>query len=494
MAAFVGVVNASTLFLETDNDSLWQAAYETLRYQDPTFERNAWSKWDGTVRMFNKKNGTFPSGLLSMMLKLCRDYEDKVDIEPLLKNLVRDISREDIQEWVDNLNVSSGGNPIKPYDYQVEALYYSVKYTRYLALAATSAGKSLMQYMKARFWLDMMADEAKILIVVPTLQLTQQLYKDFKDYSQLNGWDTDAYVHVAGDGVSPYTRKRIVICTWQTLKNQDREFFQPFNFLMGDEAHTFSSESLDYISSSCINCWQRVGLTGTLRRNDPNHKIRVCKIFGDSKRLVTTKQLQDRGLATKTVVNMIVMSYPTEQRRKWRNDCTLEKETKIICGYEPRNKILVNLGRKLKGNSLFLFNNIETHLEVVKEEMIKAGLKPFVIHGDISVEEREEIKRYMETHDDVILLASYGTTSTGISIKKLHNLVFAFPSKSNIRIQQSIGRMLRIHDSKDIAFIYDLIDEMKFDGRRNRTMEWAAERLDIYREEGQTIKTIKVDI
>lgn len=492
--AFIGVVNASTLFIETDNESLWQGLYDSLRYKEPTFQTNKWSKWDGTVRMFNKKNGTFPSGLLSTVLKMCIEYGEKYELEPMLKTLVRDIKKEDIQDWTDNLKVSSGGIEIKPYDYQVEALYYSIKYTRYLALAATSAGKSLIQYLTARFWLEMMGDEGKILIVVPTLQLVTQLAKDFEDYSQLNGWDSNSFVHTAGDGVSPYTRKRIVICTWQTLKNQDRDFFQPFNFLIGDEAHTFSSECLEYISNSCINCWQRMGLTGTLRRNDPDHKIRVSKIFGDVKRLVTTKQLQDRGLATKTIVNMIVLSYPTELRRKWRSDPVLEKETKILCGYEPRNNVLVNLGKKLKGNSLFLFNNIETHLEVVKDSMIAAGLKPFVIHGDVSVEEREEIKRHIETNDNVVLLASYGTTSTGISIKKLHNLVFAYPRKSNISIQQSIGRMLRLHDSKDISYIYDIVDELKYDGRINRAMDWAAERLDLYREEGQDIRAIRKEI
>ncbi|AXF41449.1 hypothetical protein SHAb15599_00087 [Acinetobacter phage SH-Ab 15599] len=492
--AYIGAVNASTFFIETDNESLIQSLYEEMRYKEPEFQQNQFSKWDGKKRLFNRKNGTFPSGMLSMVLSYCKLYEEKADIQECIKEIIRPIERKDIQEWVDNLDIRSGGNKITPYDYQVEGLYNSIKYSRYLALAATSAGKTLLQYLCCRFWQEMMGEEGKILIVVPTLQLVNQTYADFGDYSSHDSnWSVDMNCHKAGDGVSPYSRKQIIICTWQTLGKQEREYFYGFNFLMGDEAHTFGSDTLDNIANNCINCWQRLGLTATLRRNSEDHRMKVAKHFGDSLRLISTKELQDRGLATKTVVNMIGLEYPTEVRRKWRNNPNYRDEMDFLIEYEPRNDVIVRLASRLKGNSLFLFNNIE-HIEIISAKLTEKGVYHFVIHGDIKVEERDDIKAIIERGDDIVLLATYGTTSTGISIKKLHNLVYAHPRKTNISIQQSIGRLLRLHDSKDIAYIYDIFDIMQFSGKKNKSMEFAGERLSIYVEEGHPINSIMMQI
>lgn len=496
MTTYIGHINASKLFIETDNEGLIQTLYEKLRYEEPEFSPNKFSKWNGVVRLFNKRDGSFPYGLLSDVIKEVIAYNLPYEIDPFLKTTIRDITRADIQEWVDGLDIRNEvGDKITPYDYQVEGLYLSIRYSRYVALAATSAGKSLLQYLLVRFWQEMMGDEASILIVVPTIQLTQQMYEDFGVYSAQDNWDVSNNVHVAGDGVSPYTRKKVVVCTWQTLIKQDDEFFHRFNFLSGDEAHTFSSDSLKHISNNCINAYQRIGLTGTLKK-DPSHVIRVVQHFGNTKRLVRTKELQDRGLASKTNIFLVKLNHTYETREILYKDRRVENEIQVMMASEARNNFIINTAKVLKGNSLFMFHRVDDHMLKVFDELKASGInKPcYIIHGGVSAQERQEIKQHLERGDDIILFATYGTTSTGISIKKLHNLVLCYPTKSLIRVLQTIGRMLRLHDTKDVANIYDLIDVANFRGRNNRMMDWANERFGMYTDEEHPMKLVNINL
>lgn len=494
MATFIGVINASKLFIETDDEGLTRTLYEKLRYESPDFKPNKYSKWDGMIRMFNKDNGTFPYGLLTIVLLECVNYGIKPEIDPSIKGDIKDISREEIQEWVDSLELAgTDGNPISAHDFQVEGLYLCIKYSRYTALAATSAGKSLLQYLLIRFWLETMGSEAKVLLVVPTIQLTHQMVLDFKDYSTRNGWEVDNYCHIAGDSVSPVTRKQIVVCTWQTLVKQDKDFFAMFNFLIGDEAHTFASESLETIANGCINAYQRIGLTGSLRPTE-GERLRVIQHFGSVKRLVTVKELQDRGLAALTRINLLTIHHKGEYRKALRENTLYDYEMKLMCADPSRNQLIINLIKTLKGNSLFIFHYVDTHLKVIEELAKDCGKKVFVIHGDIKPEERLAIKVAIEKGDDIILLATFGTTSTGISIKKLHNLVLCHPTKSIIRVLQTVGRMLRLHNTKEIAQVYDLIDVAGYGGRPNHAMNHAAERIAIYKSEQHNTRVLNIHL
>ncbi len=62
-----------------------------------------------------------------------------------------------------------------------------------------------------------------------------------------------------------------------------------------------------------------------------------------------------------------------------------------------------------------------------------------------------------ETHG-VVCIAISKIFSTGISIKNLHNVVFAAIGKARIKIIQSIGRSLRLHHTKEMATIFDIAD------------------------------------
>ena len=154
-----------------------------------------------------------------------------------------------------------------------------------------------------------------------------------------------------------------------------------------------------------------------------------------------------------------------------------------IITHQKRNNFIKNLVLDLKGNTLVLFSRVETHGQPLYElinNSIQNDRKVFYVHGGVDAEERERIREITETERNAIIVASYGTFSTGINIKNLHNVIFASPSKSRIRNLQSIGRVLRKGDSKTQAVLYDIADDITHLSRRNYTLNHLIERIKIY--------------
>ena len=101
----------------------------------------------------------------------------------------------------------------------------------------------------------------------------------------------------------------------------------------------------------------------------------------------------------------------------------------------------------------------------------------FFVHGGVATEDREKVREITESENNAIIVASYGTFSTGINIKNLHNVIFASPSKSRIRNLQSIGRVLRKGSNKTKATLYDIADDISYKSRRNYTLNHLIERI-----------------
>ena len=92
--------------------------------------------------------------------------------------------------------------------------------------------------------------------------------------------------------------------------------------------------------------------------------------------------------------------------------------------------------------------------------------KVFFVHGGVNADERELVREITEKENNAIIVASYGTFSTGINIKNLHNVIFGSPSKSRIRNLQSIGRVLRKSAQKNKANLYDISDDCTYNSRK----------------------------
>lgn len=233
---FIKRQNASFIQVLSNDEGIIKDLYEFFRYEEPNFTKNKWSKWDGVVRMYNKGNGKLPYGLLQVVLKFAEDRKYTYDLDPKFKEDITNITREQIASWVKEIKLHSGGVEIEPYEYQMEALYLAVRYNRMTLLAATSAGKSLVAYLLCRYY-EMLnnQDGLKTLLVVPSINLVSQMYSDFKDYSVLNGWDASINCHTISEGARKNSINPIYISTWQSIKDEDPDYFHQFGRVIVDE-------------------------------------------------------------------------------------------------------------------------------------------------------------------------------------------------------------------------------------------------------------------
>ena len=123
-----------------------------------------------------------------------------------------------------------------------------------------------------------------------------------------------------------------------------------------------------------------------------------------------------------------------------------------------------------------------------------ANRKIFFIHGGVAADEREKVREITEDQSNAIIVASYGTFSTGINIRRLHNVIFASPSKSRVRNLQSIGRVLRKGKDKVKAMLYDIADDCTHQSRKNYTLNHLIERIKTYNEEQFNYEIISIKL
>lgn len=437
--------------------------------------------WDGKIRLFSYATGKIYTGLYPYILNWCKENNVQVVDGTKIKDTKVDISKVD--EFIKALKI-----PMEVRDYQKEAFIHAVKKNRCLLLSPTASGKSLIVYLLTRF--NQLRIKNKILIIVPTTSLVEQLYKDFKDY----GYNSDKYVHRIYEGHSRETDKQIIISTWQSIYNQPKKWFGQFDMIVGDEAHLFKAVSLTKIMTKMTKCKYRVGLTGTLD-GTKTHKLVLEGLFGNVNKVVSTTELQEKGkLAALKIFCLVLQHGKTE--RDFLKDKTYQEEMDYLVANTKRNKFIRNLVTGLQGNTLCLFQYVEKHGQTLKEMIEEKAddKKIFYVHGGVEAEEREKIRFITEKSDNAIIVASFGTFSTGINIRNLHNIVFASPSKSRIRNLQSIGRGLRLKDNNSEATLYDIADDISYNEKENYTLAHFRERINIYNEEDFDYEIHNVDL
>tara|TARA_Y100000389_G_scaffold134363_1_gene131805 strand:+ start:10 stop:1461 length:1452 start_codon:yes stop_codon:yes gene_type:complete len=442
----------------------------------PTFRNKM---WDGKIRLFNMWTSQLYIGLMEHLEEFCktRDYTLVGQDSCIAK---QNISTEDVVKALVDLKL-----PFNPRNYQVDAIRDGLNDKRLMMLSPTGSGKSLIIY-----GLTQLGTTGRVLIIVPTTSLVEQMYKDFADY----GYDVENNCHKIYSGHEKHTDKRIVITTWQSVYKLPKKWFADYKMVIGDEAHLFKATSLKTLMEKTENAVMRFGTTGTLD-DTKTHKLMLEGLFGPVRRFTTSKQLMKDGQLAKLKISCIMLNYADEIRQA-NKKLSYQEEMDFLVSHTPRNNFIRNLAVDQTGNTLLLFQYVEKHGKILYD-MIKerAGdRKIFFVYGGVGATEREDIRAITEQENDAIIVASYGTFSTGINIRNLHNIIFASPSKSKIRNLQSIGRGLRLGDNKDEAQLYDIADDMSWKQHRNYTLEHAVERIKQYNEEKFKYKTVKVTI
>ena len=432
--------------------------------------------WDGKIRLFSQKTKEIYFGLYPYIKAFAeeRGYNIVAGKDIDIDNKV---DRDVVTKFSNSL-----GQKFEARDYQIDAIFHSLKRNRTLLVSPTASGKSFIIYSLIRYYSHLIKEESnnRILLIVPTTSLVEQMYTDFESY----GWNVKKYCHRLYSGYSNQTDKKVLISTWQSLYKLPKEYFKQFGCVFGDEAHLFKSKSLTEIMTKLIDCKYRIGLTGTLD-GAHTHKLVLEGLFGAVNKVTTTKKLMDKNQLSNLVVRCLILKH-SEANAKIISKGKYQDEIDYLVGSTSRNNFIRNLALKLKGNTLILFQLVEKHgknLHKIIRDKAEENRKVFYIYGGVDTEEREKARAIVEKEDNAIIVASYGTFSTGINIKNLHNIIFASPSKSRIRNLQSIGRGLRLGDNKVNATLYDIADDLNYKSKENYTLKHFQERINIYTEE-----------
>ena len=435
--------------------------------------------WDGMIRLYSPGTGELYGGLLDHLNEWAYERAYTIGYEQndwygQVSETNDFVSLEGVKVFMDKIS------NVPPRDYQYKAVYEALRNNRKLLLSPTGSGKSLMIYSLVRYYC---ATNKKTLIIVPTTSLVEQMVNDFKEY----GWDADAHVHKIYSGKDKNTDKEVIISTWQSIYKFPKRYFDDIDCVIGDEAHLFKSKSLTGIMTKLHNAKYRFGFTGTLD-GSKTHKWVLEGLFGSCKQVTKTDDLIKSGYLSKFRIKVLLCNHAPQYFESYQD------EIDFLVQHRGRNNLIKNLVADIEGNTLVLFNYIEKHGEPLYElinNTVDDQRKVFFVHGGTDVEDREEVRHLTETENNAVIIASYGTFSTGINIKRLHNIIFASPSKSRVRNLQSIGRVLRKGEGKDIATLYDIADDIN---GRNYTLKHLNERVNIYQSENFKYEVIKVNL
>ena len=446
----------------------------------PTYKKRI---WDGKIRLYNMMNGEIYLGLIPYIQEFAKrndiDIEYKGDVNATQSSFTHGVCKG----FIRNIKPKSNGKSIELRDYQTDAVVHAIRNNRSLLLSPTASGKSLIIYLLSRWY-----ESNRILILVPTTSLVEQMYTDFLDYGYLESKMQKIY-----QGYTKDISSEVTISTWQSLYKMPRKFFEQFGCILGDEVHLFKAKSLTNIMNKMHMTKYRHGFTGTLDGTQ-THRLILEGLFGSVNKVTSTKELMEKKTLAKLKIKCIVLQYP-DADCKFMKDQNYQDEVDLIVRDERRNKFILNLTTHLKGNTLVLFQFVEKHGAVLYDMMKDLNRKVFYVYGGTDTQTREEIREITENEKNAIIVASYGTFSTGINIRNLHNVVFSSPSKSRIRVLQSIGRGLRTTNDKTGATLIDIADDFTWKSRQNFTLRHFMERINIYNEEefDYTIKNLKLE-
>ncbi len=477
---FLRVDEATELELEQLNISLTKRI-DSWRF-NPLVKRGV---WDGYISYF-KDNKWIPSGLWRYVYNVCKEYKFDLKIDGVTELFDKNISAEWFEKYALEL---FKGSEITPRDYQIEAAYNILKFRKCLSELATSAGKTLISFLTVAYLLEQ-EKAKKILFIVPNVSLVVQATEDFNDYNFANRINIKVQQIYSGQKIRE--GRNVVIGTYQSLVKKGKEYFDQFDAVIIDECHKMKSQSIKTILSKCVNAEYRYGLSGTIPKEGSLDRLTLMAYTGPLISEVNAYFLQQEGYIANCKVKVIEMDYAPESAKnaftemahnKYENKDVFQLEQNYVINSEPRLDFICKVIGKIPRNSLILFHRIEHGKKIYEKLRQETNKQVYYVDGGIDKDVREEFKKKMEKGDDVAIVASYGTFSTGISIKKIHNIFFTESFKSEVIIRQSIGRGLRQHHSKSNVLIIDFVDDLCTEEWKNYLMKHSKTRQKIYREQ-----------
>ena len=491
--------NESVLHIDCEMGILYELkehftfAVEGAKYT-PKFKAKM---WDGNISLIDLRFGTLPVGLFNELVTFSKELGYEVEFKDGrygLPNAVADVTLDEVKSFISGLNLHSKGNAIEVRDYQIQAIYNCIRNHRQISITPTGGGKSLVAYCLYRWYIA--HEQQTFMLVVPSLGLVKQMYADFKDYSSNNGYDVAHDTQIIAEGADKNIVKSLIICTWQSVYKQPSTWFNQLDVIFMDEVHQGKADCIKGIFEKSTEVKYRFGVTGSLDKSAVN-KMVLRGMIGEISKVKSTRDLIDEGHLSEIKIGCIILKY-NKETKKLLKTADYKQEMAFLCQHEGRNRFIRKLALQQKGNTLVLFNYVESHGELLYEQ-IKENATTQKVHfvaGKVEADDREEIRLLVQNStDDNIICASVGTFSTGINLPRIHTIIFATPTKSVVRVMQSIGRGLRKSDDKAFLQLYDICDSINpSKSTPNFTLKHFVERLRIYTEEEHPYKLMEIQL
>ena len=517
--------------IEYHQVSLWLTRHvKGYRYM-PAFKMGV---WNGQQTYF--KNGRINLGLWKEAMRGCKEIETSFVMENKDEfPLNRDVTLQGVRNFCDDffkthkVRTKSGEwIPFVPYDHQIEAAYKILKNRYCMAEVATSGGKSLIISIVLFYTLNKIDSKAKFLIIVPSITLVTQFYDNIIEYNigfnnilEMRDQKSDHILNTSHkpcdirieEVMSERPRKwsgtldaNVYIGTYQSLEKWPKEFFKQFHTVVTDEAHGAKAKTITTILGHTFkSAYSRFGVSGTFPEDDTCEILTIQSVLGPKITEVSANELKEKGIITPMDVKVVIMNHEdlefdgrmTEIRRGGNGKDAFDLEKSYIHQSDKRLEFIKKIVDKCDSNTLLLFHTIEYGQKIFNKLKNELPNKDFYyIDGEVSGKKREVIKKEMENTSDKVkvLVASYGTLSTGVSINAIFNVIFADSFKSEQIIIQSIGRALRLHDDKKKANIFDLVDVFSSKEMSNILFRHFKEREKFYIKRGYPYKITKINI
>ena len=441
--------------------------------------------WDGKINFM--KGRYLPATSYQYLFDICKQYGFQCEITNLDVLFDNDIDYDEFEEWC---NEFFKNNEKKPRYYQILAAFKGLKYKRCQLQLCTSAGKTMILFIIIA-WLLTHRNVKKVVMVVPKIDLVLQPVQEMTEY---NNGQLDLKFQQIFSGCKITPNANVFIGTYQSLCKECPEYFNQFDVCLVDEVHLATSASQIKIQNM-INSPYRIGVSGTIPTTTYAAGLTLVSNFGPILVDIKAKQLQDEGYISDCKITQVRLNYTSDKQKEafkeakknlvkmGRGKDMFQLENKFVNESEKRFFIIAKLIAGTKKNTMVLFKDLEYGKKLFKWMKENTTKMVYYIDGQIDKKVREEIRKRMEIRDDVILIASFGTSSTGISINKIFNIFFVSSYKSISTVLQSIGRGLRKSDkiNKNFVNIYDISDDL-YSGCYE--MAHARERIKIYESQG----------
>lgn len=386
--------------------------------------------------------------------------------------------------------------PFVPYKHQLKTFMGLVRERHHLGIVATGGGKSMIAYLSLRY---LRGEGKKIILVVPTIGLTTQMFEDFKDYNAPKEF-LDEIRLIGGENDVKKLDKPVIISTWQSLRKVMPNI-KEYDAIFVDEAHQAKADVLQEILEQDVS--QKLGLTGSM----PIIKVDAMSLeqsLGKPTRYINARELMKLNLLTHTTVVSLFLNHP---RNQTRSGLKYQEEVKFIRESPSRSAFVSKFLTGLKGVTVALYAVTEhgektfydltgvkltTKMKSDFEMMKKLGV--FFMSGSTKSGVREQIRQYLNDVPNAIVIGQMAVLSTGINIPRLKNLVFLSSTKSYTLVLQSMGRVMRLHKEKgESVYVFDLVDCFTYvKDTYSLTHFW--QRKEYYESEGHPVLEREVDL